>query len=143
MALPPGLTPVEAGRIGLWLLGKRKQRQAQAARESAFFLRAFGPSFAGRFCAIVTPWKMGSYMRGEFLLARLCAVSERRAEAWLSTRLMLPARHARTMADYVERFDGVGLARELRAYADERDAKIGSRATRAAKQTRDKGKFSR
>jgi hypothetical protein len=58
------------------------------------------------------------------LISQLCGVSEVTAEGWLRRTKPLPSRHARVLADYVERFDGPAVARELRAYADERDKRI-------------------
>ena len=48
---------------------------------------------------------------------------QRTAEQWLSGK-ELPSHHARTLADFIERFDGPAVARELRAYAAERDKRV-------------------
>ena len=121
MPLPPGLSPVEAGRIGLWLLGQRNHRAALRRRSSAF--RAYKPSRLSRFASIATPWLVREYPGCEVLLSRLCGVCERTAEQWLSGK-ELPSHHARTLADFIERFDGPAVARELRAYAAERDKRV-------------------
>jgi hypothetical protein len=121
MPLPPGLSPVEAGRIGLWLLGKRNQRAAIRRRRNTF--RAYGPALINRFTRIVCPWLACEYPGAEFFISRLCGVSPRTVEGWIRGR-SLSSRHARTLADYIEDFDGPGVARELRAYADERDKRV-------------------
>jgi len=122
MPLPPGLDPVTAGRFGLWLLGQRNHRAAQRRRRGS--LRVYPASDASRFARLVCPWIIAEYPGAEVLISQLCGVSEVTAEGWLRRTKPLPSRHARVLADYVERFDGVGVARELRAYADERDKRI-------------------
>jgi hypothetical protein len=138
MPLPPGLTPVEAGRIGLWLLGQRKRR-AGLHRRKRNPQRAFNLSLLGRFGLIACPWRIVDYPSAEMLIAQLTGLSMSTVDVMLRLRRPdMAARHARTLADYIERFDGVGLARELREYADARDARIGKRAPRVRRTGRDK-----
>jgi hypothetical protein len=140
MPLPPGLTPVEAGRAGLWLLGQRKHRSSLHRRKRNP-LRAFKPTLLGRFAMIACPWKIVDYPSAEMLVAQLCGLSHGTVELMLCLRDLgnrLSAPNARTLADYIERFDGVSLARELREYADARDARIGVRKPRVQRTGRDK-----
>jgi hypothetical protein len=138
MPLPPGLSPVDAGRFGLWLLGKRNHRAAERRRRSSF--RAYSGTLLSRFASIVSPWKVYEYPGAEVLIGRLCGVSEGRAHNLLCQRgAELPSHHARVLADYVERFDGPAVARELRTYAAERDKKIKPRRVRVRQVGRDGG----
>jgi hypothetical protein len=136
MPLPPGLSPVEAGRFGLWLLGQRKQRAAQKRRASKGW-RVYSRYELGRFCAMAAPWRVAEYQSGETLVARLCGVAEQSVVSWMYTPDRLPAKHARTLAAYIRQFDGPALARELEAYADARDARIGARKPRVRRTGRD------
>lgn len=122
--MPAGFSPVEVGRMGLWLLGKRQHRLAKK-RRARNRTRAYLRCLAGRWGMVVCPWRVWEYPTAEILIARLCGVAEATAHHWLMSKEdILPAKHARTLADYVERFDGPAVARELRKYADERDKRV-------------------
>jgi len=122
MPLPPGLDPVTAGRFGLWLLGQRNHRAAIRRRHSPF--RVYRAGVVCRFASVVCPWLVKDYPGAQVLIAGLCGVSEDTANDWLRQKKPVPSRHARTLADFIERFDGPAVARELRAYADERDKRV-------------------
>ena len=121
MPLPPGLDAVTAGRFGLWLLGQRNHRAALRRRRHE--QRVYRPNALGRFAGLVCPWFVRSYPGAEVLISRICGVTEGTAEQRLCGQT-LPSHQARTLADYVERFDGPAVARELRAYAAERDKRV-------------------
>lgn len=123
--------------MGLWLLGQRNHR-ASVKRRQGRGPRVYGRFIAGRFCDLAAPWRVAEYLSGEMLISRLCGVRESVARMWMYTPDRLPASHARTLADYIERFDGVSLARELREYADARDKRIGVRKPRVKRTGRDK-----
>ena len=120
MSLPPGLGPVEAGRLGLWLLSRRSYRAAQ--RRVAFTNRVWHSSTWGnRFERLITPWRIFEYPGTSAMLAQLCGVSRSTARGWIYGK-RLPARHARRLSVYLEAHaaECEALARELRAYARDR-----------------------
>jgi hypothetical protein len=126
--LPHGLTPVDAGRLGLWLLGQRNHRRAVKRRERRYRTRVYPiGGLVARWARICAPWYAYEYPGAEILLMRVCGISEATAEDLLArsdASGRLSVRNARKLADYVERFDGPAVARELRAYADERDRRL-------------------
>jgi hypothetical protein len=123
MPLPPGLSPVDAGRLGLWLLGQRNHRAA-VKRRRPYRHRVYLSPPAARWARVAACWSVGSYPGAEVLISQLCDVSESTAKHWLRSHRDLPAHHARTLADYVEGFDGPAVARMLREYADARDKRL-------------------
>jgi hypothetical protein len=121
MTLPSGLSPVDAGRFGLWLLSRRSHRAAQ--RRSAFTNRVWRSSTWGnRFERLITPWRIFEYPGTSAFLAHLCGVSRSTARGWIYGK-HLPARHASRLAHYLEAHASAcdGLAHELRSYADATD----------------------
>jgi hypothetical protein len=121
MPLPPGLNPVEVGRIGLWLLSRRSHRASR--RRVAFTNRVWRSSTWGnRFERLITPWRIFEYPGTSAMLAQLCGVSRSTARGWIYGK-HLPAQHARQIADYLEPHASQceALTRELRSYADAAD----------------------
>ncbi len=131
MPLPPGLSPVDAGRLGLWLLGRRNHRAA-IKRRRPYRHRAYLRTPAARWAAVAAPWRSDSYPGAEVLISQLCGVGEKQAHRWLRSHREMTSAHALILADYVERFDGPAVARMLREYADERDRRIKPRRVRKA-----------
>jgi len=123
MSLPPGLDPVSAGRLGLWLLSRRSHRAAQ--RRIAFPARAWRGELIHRWCALIVPWKVFEYPGCERMLATLLGISHASAHQYLkpSWGNRLPCKHAITLAQYLESRASQcdALAHELRAYAKARD----------------------
>src|SRR5271166_2945602 len=126
MGLPPGLTPVEAGRMGLWLLGRRNHHAAIKRRRRRYQQRGYvGDTLISRWSRIAAPWRWNGYPGAELLLVEVCGVAEGTAHNWLQRRVeRISAQHARELADYIEPYDGPAVARELRAYADRREAEL-------------------
>ena len=115
MPLPPGLSPVDAGRLGLWLLGKRNHHAA--LKRTVHNRREYKPGLVGLWCGIAAPWRAQEYPGPYRLLAHVCGVSLSTAETWCARPSDLPARRALAMADYIEAFDGPAVAQALREYA--------------------------
>jgi hypothetical protein len=135
MPLPNGLSPIDAGRLGLWLLGKRNHRAA--ARRRVHPTRVYKDAPLGHWASVVAPWRAQEYPGPYRLIAALCGVSDRTAKRWMACPDELPASHARRLADYIRRFDGPAVARELEVYAAARDAAIKARGRRARRAGRD------
>ena len=112
--------------MGLWLLGKRNHRRALKRRDWRYRKRAYPiDCTVARWARIAAPWHANEYPGAEILIMRLCGVSEVTARNWLTRsdeRFKVPAHQARALADYIEALDGPEIARQLRAYAERRDA---------------------
>ena len=120
--LPSGLSPVVAGRLGLWLLGKRNHKAAQ--RRVAFPTREHGETtLAGRFARLIVPWKIYEYPAPQRFLSELLGIAPSYARNLLkpSWDKKLPAKHARALANYLEKRASQceALAHELRDYASQ------------------------
>ena len=119
--LPSGLSPVTAGRLGLWLLGKRQH--TAATKRVAFPTRArFGTTFPLRLARLITPWKIYEYPGVERFLSGLLGIAPSYAHNLLKPSHKLSAKHARRMADFLANHASQcdALAHELRVYADSR-----------------------
>jgi hypothetical protein len=119
--LPAGLTPVAAGRIGLWLLSVRSYKAARRRDEAreAWIGRC---TLGARWAALVAPWTVWSYPGAQRLLSQLCGVSRSTAHGWLyDRRRRIPARHAERLACDLEAraSRALALASELRAISVE------------------------
>ena len=117
-SLPPGLGPVAAGRLGLWLLGKRSHNAAE--RRLAFPQRAtLTTSYVHRFVRLIVPWRIIEYPGAQRYLAALLGISSGYANNLLKPSQHLPAKHALRLADYLANHasECEALAAELRAYA--------------------------
>jgi len=125
MPLPNGLSPVETGRLGLWLLGQRNRRAA--ARRRASPTRVYPDTLVGRWCSLRVPWKAQEYPGPRRLLAELCgAVSPMHARRWISGERLLPAPYARLLAYDLERWvdQAQRLIHDLKEYARKREEEI-------------------
>jgi hypothetical protein len=126
LPLPPGMTPVEAGRIGLWLMGQRNQRAA--SRRRALPSRVYGRSLADRFRGLITPWLVHEYpgtlvLMADVLMAELCGVKPDTARNWCKRGHRLPPHQARRMAGYLRTraAEELALADELEAMAKQEE----------------------
>jgi hypothetical protein len=115
VSLPPGITPVEAGRLGLWLLGQRNHRAASRRRASPS--RVYNRSLADRFRGLITPWRVYEYPGTLAFMAELCGVGVDTARNWCKRGYRLPPHQAREMARYLR----IHVAEEL-ALADALEA---------------------
>lgn len=116
--LPPGVSPVAAGRIGLWLLGKRQHRAA--IRRVAFPHRDnVGTTFVIRFVRLILPWRVWEYPGETRYLAALLGIAESYAHNLMKPSVRLPSKHALRLADSLSNHASQceALAAELRAYA--------------------------
>src|SRR5215472_9629610 len=59
MSLPPGLDPVSAGRIGLWLLSRRSHNAPQ--KRTAFPQREWRKTPAAKFVRLICQWHVYEY----------------------------------------------------------------------------------
>ncbi len=93
--LPPGLTPIQAGRFGLWLLGKRSH--ARAMKRTCSVSREPSRSAVGQFGDLTVPWTVHEYPGLYRFIADLLQVSRSTAHGLISGK-PLPAKHARRLA---------------------------------------------
>jgi hypothetical protein len=122
--LPSGLTPVAAGRLGLWLLGKRQHTAAE--KRTAFpARRIFDDTYVRRFERLITPWRIYEYCGSERFLAAILGICRGYAHNLLKPGARLPSRHARKLADYlaIHASQCEVLAAELRSYAAAEDSR--------------------
>jgi hypothetical protein len=121
--LPQGLSPVQAGRLGLWLLGRRSHKaaslriafpQREPLRQSRLI---------ARFKRLMTPWKVYEYPGADRFVAALLGISESYAHALSKPSTHVAAKHATRLAHYLQNHASQcdALAAELRAYAREQD----------------------
>ena len=117
LRLPPGLDPVTAGRLGLWLLGQRSHRKA--LKRTVFVKRVRPASLQERFVRLLAPWRIEEYPGCERILPALCGVAHSTARAWLWSDKRFPKKHALTLASICESraAEFLALAEELRAHA--------------------------
>jgi hypothetical protein len=121
LSLPPGLTPVDAGRLGLWLLGKRNHRAA--SRRRALPSRVYGRSLADRFRGLITPWRVYEYPGTLAFMAELCGVGVETVRNWCKRGYRLPPHQARRMSGYLRSHaaEELALADELEAIAKQEE----------------------
>jgi hypothetical protein len=105
----------------LWLLGMRNHRAA--ARRRVHPTRVYKDGPLGHWASIAAPWRAQESPGPYRLIAALCGVSDRTAKRWMACPDELPSSHARRLAEYVRKFDGPAVARELETYAAVRDAR--------------------
>ena len=110
--------PVTAGRLGLWLLGRRSHNAA--SRRVAFPIRKNPPgNLVSRFARLIAPWLIFEYPGSEAVIAGICAIKRGYAHDLLKPSFRLPSKHAITMAHYLARHASQceALSAELLAYA--------------------------
>ena len=115
--LPPNVSPVTAGRLGLWLLHLRAHRAA--SRRIAFPYRNDGGRLVRRFAALICPWDVYEYPGAARFLAALIGCKQSSAKRYLMRSRDIPLKHAPKLAEYLEGHasECEALARELRVYA--------------------------
>jgi hypothetical protein len=115
--LPAGLDPVQAGRFGLWLLGKRSH--ARALRRTFSGTRVPSTRITGRLLGILLPWTIHEYPGNLQALAEMCGVARSTASDWLYCARPLPRKHAARLADICEQREIAfrDLKEEFRAIA--------------------------
>lgn len=118
-ALPPGLTAVQAGRIGLWLLSRRSHKAAE--QRVAFPSRAWRVTLAWKFVRLLVPWKICEYPGTGRYVAAVLGISPAYARNLLKPSKPLPAKHARKLAAYLSNHASAceALAAEMRDYASQ------------------------
>ena len=109
-----GLSPILAGRMGLWLLSRREIRAA--SKRTVYPHRVCSGSFAGRAAQLLCRWTVREYPGYRRILAAMLGVSEATAKRYLSATGRLPVRHAARLADYLQNHAAQceALAAELR-----------------------------
>lgn len=127
--LPPGLDPVTAGRMGLWLLGKRGHERAIRRRDPQY--RVPHSTLASATCCAVLPWRLYETPGHVALLASILDVGEGHARHTLLGQEPLSAAGAERLALWLSDRIALqqGLVDELRAYGAARAAEVA--ATRA------------
>lgn len=111
--LPPGLSPVDAARLGLWLLGVRNRRAA--ARRRGFPTHVYNRNLADRFRGLITPWRVHEYPGTVWLMAEICGVKRESARQWCTGTNRLAPHQSRRLADYLRGHAAseIALAQEL------------------------------
>lgn len=120
---PKDFDPVAAGRLGLWLLSRRSHRAA--SRRKAFPTRDSADTpqatLSWRFAYLLLPWRIYEYPGSIRFLSELLGIAPSYARNLLkpSWDKKLPAKHARALANYLEKRASQceALAHELRDYA--------------------------
>lgn len=116
--LPPGLTPVAAGRWGLWLLSRRSYRAAQRRRWLPS--RAWPQdTLARRWVHLITPWAIPEYPGAVRALAGVLGVSVGSAHRYLKADSDIPKKHYLKVALHLDAHASqcMALAQELHALA--------------------------
>jgi hypothetical protein len=90
--LPAGVTPVQAGRFGLWLLGKRNQ--AKAARRRGIVTRAYTRSRLDALSGLTVPWTVNEYPGAYRFFSEILGVSRQSVKRWLASDHGLPRKQA-------------------------------------------------
>ena len=127
--LPPGLSPVTAGRLGLWLLGKRQHNRA--LKRTVFPKGAIGYGLVNHMVNLLSAWTVEEYPGYRRLLAEWAGVAIKTSDRWLYGCDRLPRRHALRFASLC-RERGSALLRlgdEFEAWAD-RPAEASKRVKR-------------
>lgn len=126
--LPPGLDPVKAGRLGLWLLGKRNQ--ARAARRRFHPTREHVGGLVGgpvsRLLDILLPWTVHEYPgQIKALAALIGGIREATAKDYLYRPENLSKRGAERLAQFCDDRAAMfaGLAKEFAAMAEAKDGR--------------------
>lgn len=134
--LPPGVLPNQAARAYAWLwwMGQKNHRNA-LARRAFRKVRAYNGILAGRWASYRAPYRAGEHPSAGELLHAVLGVQPAYGDRIIRGRFPLPAHHAETLADDLERtFGGVPeLIAELRQYAAHRRATIGKGLPRGKK----------
>lgn len=119
--LPKGFDPVAAGRLGLWLLGKRNHKAAQ--QRVAFPNRVYRQTLVLRFVGLICPWYVSEYPGSKIILGAICGIGALYARNLLKPGVKLPPKHARRMADFLGNHASQcdALAHELRDYAQQQE----------------------
>lgn len=117
MTIPANVSPIDAGRLGLWLLSRRSHKAAQ--KRVAFPQRAWASTLAKAWERLIAPWYVFQYPGAPKILAAVLGVSPSYARQLLKPGVKLPPKHARRMADYLTNHASQceALAHELRDYA--------------------------
>lgn len=116
--LPSGLSPVHAGRIGLWLLGVR---QHNAAERRVAFPPVRHTTLVWRFTRLTVRWKIIEYPGMARFLSAVLGIAPSYARNLLKPSATLPAKHARKLAAYLSNHASAceALAAEMRDYASQ------------------------
>ena len=119
LPLPAGVSPVDVGRLGLWLLGRRSHN---AAKKRIPFPKAIDlrtASLLRRAAALICGWEVWEYPGAPRCLGAIIVVRASSAERYLRPSRDVPRKHAIRLAEYLESHasECEALAAELRAYA--------------------------
>jgi hypothetical protein len=115
---------IAAGRLGLWLLGRRQHAAAQKRRAFPTRVRNGTSTLAARFAQLICPWRTYEYAGSRVILGAILGVNPQYAKNLMQAgyRSRLPPKHAQRLAGFLELHASKcdALARELRAYAQDR-----------------------
>ena len=94
------LSPVQLGRLGLWLLARR-QSQA-ASRRTAVPRPRMLTGELGRAAILLAPWRIHEYPGPYVFLAHVLGVNRETARRYCHGRTPIPAKHRERVALYLE-----------------------------------------
>ena len=119
--LPPGVSPVTAGRLGLWLLAGRS-RNAKIRRDKAITRGRRGPPRTplGRVAEVLCQWHVSDYPGPHRLLGHLMGISPQSAARLFRPGKHLPRDHAHRLALYLDQHIAAAqtVRDEMRALAN-------------------------
>lgn len=121
MTIPANVSPIDAGRLGLWLLSRRSHNAAQ--KRVAFPQRDWASTLSKAWERLIAPWYVYQYPGAPKILAAVLGVSPSYARQLLKPGVKLPPKHARRMADFLGNHASQceALAHELRDYAQQQE----------------------
>lgn len=125
--LPPGLSPVQAGRFGLWLMGRLNHVRARRRTLSASRTHGRGArELSKRFITLLLPWKIYEYPGHAQAMSEICGVARDTARQWFYKRDLLPAKHARKLERMAREkaSEWAAVADELAGYASAKERKV-------------------
>lgn len=117
--IPANVSPIDAGRLGLWLLSRRSHNAAQ--KRVAFPQRDWPSTLSKAFERLIAQWYVWQYPGAPVILAEVLGIAPSYARQLLKPGTPLPAKHARKMADYLSNHASQceALAAEMRDYASQ------------------------
>ena len=90
--LPPGVSPITAGRLGLWYLGLISHQRA--IKRTVSPRGALGYGLVNQLANLVAPWTIEEYPGYRRFLSSLCGVAMKTSDRWLYGCDRLPRKHA-------------------------------------------------
>lgn len=119
MTIPANVSPIDAGRLGLWLLSQRSHKAK--LRRVAFPQRDWPQTLVMRFVRLICQWHVYEYAGSKIILGAICGIGPDYARNLMKRSSRLPPKHARMLAAYLSNHASQceALAAEMRDYASQ------------------------